>query len=172
MISARKQLSNALVVNIDEISFWQIVLCGSEDYTSSCWKGECDNRCNGKTVPFPNIISNRIISYKEWGYNDQKRLTLKTLECPFGEIKEKCCEKYSQFQKHVCIKRIMHNNFEQEKKDSKCHLLQVDFAMAYSYEYQNEVQSTLWSRQTVNLFTAATYNTSGKEKSFLIVTDS
>ena len=66
----------------------------------------------------------------------------------------------------------MHDNFEQDKKDSKCHLLQVDFAMAYSCAYQNEVQSALWSCQTVNLFTAATYDTNGKEKSFLIVTDS
>ena len=58
-------LLNALDINIDKISFWQIVLCGSEDYTSSYWKGECDNCCNGKAIPFPNIISNRIISYKE-----------------------------------------------------------------------------------------------------------
>ena len=43
--------------------------------------------------------------------------------------------------------------------------------MAYSCEYQNEVQSALWSCQTVTLFTAATYDTNGKEKSFLIVTD-
>ena len=58
-------LLNDLDINIDKISFWQIVLCGSEDYTSSYWKGECDNCCNGKAIPFPNIISNRIISYKE-----------------------------------------------------------------------------------------------------------
>ena len=57
------------------------------------------------------------MSYKERGYNDQKRLTLKTLECPFGEIKEKFCEQFPQFQKHVQIKQIMHDNFEQDKKD-------------------------------------------------------
>ena len=109
----------------------------------------------------------------DWSsYNDQKGLTLQTLEGPFGEIKEKFCEQFPQFQKHVQIKQIMHDNFEQDKKDSKCHLLQVDFAMAYSCAYQNEVQSALWSCQTVNLFTAATYDTNGKEKSFLIVTDS
>ena len=98
---------NALGINIDKISFWQIVLCESEDYTSSCWKGECNNRCNRKTIPFSN---------KNWGYNDQKRLTLKTLECPFGEIKEKFCEQFPQFQKHVRIKQIMHDNFEQDEK--------------------------------------------------------
>ena len=90
-------LLNALGVNIDKISFWQIVLCDSEDYTSSCWWRECNNCCNGEAIPFPNILSNRIISYKEWRYNDQKRLTLKTWECPFGEIKEKFWEQFPQF---------------------------------------------------------------------------
>ena len=54
----------------------------------------------------------------------------------------------------------------------KCHLLQVDSAMVYSCEYQNKVQSALWPFQTVNLFTAATYDTNRKEKLFLTVTDS
>ena len=41
--------------------------------------------------------------------------------------------------------------------------------MAYSCKYQNEVQSAFFSRQTINLFTVASYDTKGKEK-FLIVT--
>ena len=90
-------LLNALGVNIDKISFWQIVLCESEDYTSGCWKEKCNNCCNGKAIPFPNIISNRIISYKEWGYNDQKRVTLKTLEYPFGEIKRHFVNSFPSF---------------------------------------------------------------------------
>ena len=51
-------------------------------------------------------------------------------------------------------------------------LLQVDFAMAYTCKYQNEIQSYLWSHRSVNLFTAPTYNADGKEESFLIVTNS
>ena len=90
-------LLNALGVNIDKISFWQIVLCESEDYSSGCWKEKCNNCCNGKAIPFPNIISNRIISYKEWGYNDQKRVTLKTLEYPFGEIKRHFVNSFPSF---------------------------------------------------------------------------
>ena len=102
-----------------------------------------------------------------------KEITLKTLECPPGEIKEKFCEHCPQFQKHICIKRIMHNNFEQDKKDSKYYLLQkLILPIACNCEYQNEVQSALWSCQTVNLFTAATYDTNGNGKSFLILTDS
>ena len=70
----------------------------------------------------------------------------------------------------------MHNNFQQNKKNSKCHLLHFGFAMTNSCEYQNEVQSAFWSQQTVKVFTAATYDTNDdtnvKENSFLIVTNS
>ena len=44
--------------------------------------------------------------------------------------------------------------------------------MAYSCEYQSEVQSALWSRQSVNLFTAALYHKNEKCRSYLVVTDS
>ena len=65
-----------------------------------------------------------------------------------------------------------HATFENGKLDPNCMLLQADFAMAYSCEYQNEIQSALWWCRSVNLFTAATYNAKGKKESFLIVTNS
>lgn len=34
--------------------------------------------------------------------------------------------------------------------------MQIDFAMAYQYEYQDEVQSALWLRCSANFFTTAT----------------
>ena len=66
----------------------------------------------------------------------------------------------------------MSASFEQDKLNEKYQFLQIDFAMAYSCKYQNEIQSALWSQRSVNLFTAAVYNTNGHETSFLIVTDS
>ena len=51
------------------------------------------------------------------------------------------------------------------------HVLQIEFAMIYSCEYQNEIQSDLWSLRNVMLFTAAlTYKSVCK--TFLIVSDS
>ena len=44
--------------------------------------------------------------------------------------------------------------------------------MTHRCEYQNEIQSALWSLRSVNLFTAVTYNAKGKEEFFLIVTNS
>ena len=49
-------------------------------------------------------------------------------------------------------------------------MLQIDFAMSYSCKHQNEIQSALWSRETVMLFTAAmTYKAECKT---FIVSDS
>ena len=44
--------------------------------------------------------------------------------------------------------------------------------MAYSCDYQNEVQSALWSWKCINLFTAAVYSKSQVCQPFLIITDS
>ena len=52
---------------------------------------------------------------------------------------------------HVNTKRIQAQDFE----DDEARILQIDFAMNYSCEYQNEVQSVLWRRGSVMLFTAA-----------------
>ena len=50
-------------------------------------------------------------------------------------------------------------------------MLQIDFAMSYSCEYQNEIQSAVWSHESVMLFTAAmTYK--AECKTFLILSDS
>ena len=46
----------------------------------------------------------------------------------------------------------------------------VDFAMAYQCKYQNEVQSALWTRGSVNLFTCALYHRS-TTKTFVICTN-
>ena len=42
--------------------------------------------------------------------------------------------------------------------------MQIDFAMAYQCEYQDEVQSALWSRQSVTLVTVAVFHQSWPDK--------
>ena len=46
----------------------------------------------------------------------------------------------------------------------------MDFAINYSFEYQEDVQSALWSRSSVTLFTAACMH-AGSCKTFLICSD-
>ena len=43
------------------------------------------------------------------------------------------------------------------KQKTNAGIIQIDFAMAYSCEYQNEIQSALWTRATINLFTLARF---------------
>ena len=62
--------------------------------------------------------------------------------------------------------------FENDKKDENTSVLQCDFAMAYSCEYQDEVQSALWSRASINLFTAIFHHGTLQPQPYLIVTDS
>ena len=69
------------------------------------------------------------------------------------------------------MKRIQAQEFEADKSSPNVRILQIDFAMAHECQYQNEVQSALWSRGSVNLFTAASiYDITAQ--SFLITTES
>jgi hypothetical protein len=56
----------------------------------------------------------------------------------------------------ISVKRTQAQAFAKDKDDISVRILQMDFAMNYSCEYQNEVQCALRSRGSVALFTAAT----------------
>ena len=57
-------------------------------------------------------------------------------------------------------------HFSERQLDPNCMLLQVDFAMVNSCEYQNEIQVALWLGRYINVFTAATYN--AERKAFML----
>ena len=119
------------------------------------------------------------LQYREWGHKisvSQTGETYKKLECQLhevcaGELVDKLQSEWSIISNHVNIKKIQSAEFECDKQCDKTRILQIDFAMNYSCEYQNEVQSALWSRNSVLLFTAATIF-SGVCKTFLICSDS
>ena len=48
--------------------------------------------------------------------------------------------------------------------------MQIDYAMAYQCQQQSEVQSALWTRGSISLFTGAVYH-KDQTKTFLICTD-
>ena len=55
---------------------------------------------------------------------------------------------------HINIKQIQSALFQADLENLNVCALQIDFAMSYSCEYQNKIQSALWSRQSVMLLTA------------------
>lgn len=68
-----------------------------------------------------------------------------------GQLEVKIREEFDESVNHINIKRIKARDFEDDKENPACRVLQVDFAMNYSCEHQNQVQS----RESVILFTAA-----------------
>lgn len=151
--------------------FWQTVLCDGSygDFSSLCWRGECEV-CTGCSL-FVEGSNEKNVCWKEWVKSQDGHLRLVERHTCLGQLKEGLLEDIPFVRDHVRVKRIQAAAFEQDKRNVNGHVLQVDFAMAYSCEYQNEVQSALWSRACVNLFTAALYSKGQACKSFLVVTD-
>lgn len=71
---------------------------------------------------------------------------------------------------HVNLKRIQADEFQKDKLNESVRILQVDFAMSFACEYQNEVQNALWLRTSVLLFTAASFY-KGNCQTYLICSD-
>ncbi|KAF2896017.1 hypothetical protein ILUMI_10164 [Ignelater luminosus] len=91
-------------------------------------------------------------------------------ETSTGELFEKTKEDFIEFFHHVSIKRIQSDAFLNDKNNPSVRILQIDFAMSYSCENQNEVQSALWARSSVTLFTAASFF-KNECKSYVICSD-
>ena len=148
---------------------WEICLCDPQDLQSLCWKGECNN-CQGIFENDLNQLDKSVeIDWYEWTKTENGRIQKEKFSGCTGELVDKLLESFPGYREHVRVKRIQANAFEMDKNSA--YVIQIDFAMAYSCEYQNEIQSALWSRASVNLFTVAIFN-KGHCKSYLICTDS
>jgi len=136
-------------------AFWEQILC-NDSSNSKCWQNSCEHCTSAKKLPLPTDFSIKS-NVKEWAKDSSGRLKLQTKELTIGSIYNQVIKNYTAFLKHVNIKRVQQTEFELDKNSSSKFLLQIDFAMSDSCEYQNEVQSALWSRQSVTLFTAASF---------------
>ena len=120
--------------------FWPCILCDdSLDLTSPCWRGICVN-CQLKNKFTIEKSNADTVFWKEGIKTETGHLRIDQKQGCVGELKDLFSE-FSFFKEHVRIKRIQSTAFTEDKKRSDCHVLQCDFAMAYSCDYQNEVQS-------------------------------
>ena len=87
-----------------------------------------------------------------------------------GNVLDDFTECFEEIVNHVNAKRIQSQAFQDDINDSNARVLRIDFVMAYQCECQNEVQSALWTRGSVNLFTCALYHRS-TTKTFVICTN-
>lgn len=153
--------------------FWEKVLCNS-DLNSDCWKMNCIKCSSGQLLKEfleeKEMNDSISVEWHEWVMSENSRLYKKTHEGCIGELTELVQSNFKSFQQHVHIKRIQAAAFQSDIQQKDTIVLQVDFAMNYSCEWQAEIQSALWSRQSVTLFTAAVFEKQ-KTKCYLIVSD-
>lgn len=162
---------HALGIKYEYGSWWGDVLCDSEDFNGKCWKGDCQE-CGVQSVKnlFANTNKAKEVNWLIWDkpQEDGGRIRKSMKWGCRGEVEEKVIESMPAMQEHVRVKHIQSRAFEICKEEKT--VIQMDFAMAYSCDYKNEVQSALWSRASVTLFTCAIFQ-DGKCESHLIVSD-
>ena len=133
---------------------WQSILCETNDLQSSCWTGTCKTYREGKlleTKLSEEIDMSKEIQWYQWEEDENQVLKKRTKSSCCGELLDLVLQSLPEAQEHTRVKRIQSDAFESLKEANR--ILQIDFAMAYSCEYQDEIQSALWSRASVTLFT-------------------
>ena len=68
------------------------------------------------------------------------------------------------------LKGIQAHVFQEDIKDATTQVVQIAYAMAYQCQQQSEVQSALWTRGSLNIFTSAVYH-NDQTKTFIICTN-
>ena len=137
---------------------WKSILCDTSDLQSNCWTETSDTCKDGKLLQAK--LSSKIDLAKEtewhhWETDDNEVLRKHTKSTCYGELLELVMDTLPEAQEHTRVKRIQSDAFEKLKETNR--ILEIDFAITYSCEYQDEIPSALWSRANVTLFTAAVF---------------
>ena len=142
----------------------------------SCWQGECQNCMHGQRLQLI-LEESKLVTYKQWEAvyipcqnkdldcdlqnTDKpsekliKKLHISSTEIPVGKVLEDFQSRFPKVVTHVNVKKIQSKEFQLDKDGKTKCVLQIDYAMVYQCEGQDETQSALWSRSSVNLFTCA-----------------
>ena len=136
----------------------------------NCWKGQC-NDCKDGNFLHVDTESDRLCVWKCWEKVEDKMTLVPKSGC-IEELVDLLNTNFNAFRDHVRTKRLQNAAFKKAKENEHSSVLQVDFVMSYTCEFQDEVQGMLLVRQNVNLFTAAFHHGNKPCKSYLIATDS
>ena len=103
---------------------------------------------NGRKLE-KSFLGDKNVSWNEWRKNEKSgKLEMCINQGKKNELRKNLFKSYA-FQCHVRVKRLQVRVFEYEMKDKSLSVLHFDFALAFSAEYWNEVQSVLWFRQSI-----------------------
>ena len=119
---------------------WQSIICNTSDFQSNFWTGTCETCKGGKLLEakLSGVID--MAKATEWHHweNDENQVLKKlTKSGCYGELLDLVLQSLPEAQEHTRVKRIQSNAFESLKEANR--ILQIDFAMAYSCEYQDEM---------------------------------
>ncbi|KAK3770821.1 hypothetical protein RRG08_036422 [Elysia crispata] len=154
--------------------FWQSYLCDGADLETECWRNECDKcKCGRLFLESMEQQDNREpIVWKKWCKDKSSgRIHIEFVEGWKDQLLDEIGTDWQKFLEHVRVKRIQSDSFEKDKANPRVTVCHCDFAMAYSCSYQDEIQSALWSRASVNLFTVALYQRDLPCRSLLFATN-
>ena len=160
-----------------EKDWWTTMLCDSTPNSDS-WKTCARNALIVKQiVPSKSLTS--VVSYKQWekvevpshskDTETYKKICIITKDCQVGDVVERFQEAFGRVKEHQFAKLIQAAEFQTYKSPQKTSL-QIDDAMAYHYELQNETMGVLCTRGSVNLFACVVYHNSDT-KTFIFGTD-
>ena len=95
-----------------------------------------------------NIDPATNVSWSQWCYmesneNLQRKIQSITYNICAGELIECTQNDWDKVLTHVNIKRIQSLQFQEDLQNPDARVLQIDFAVSYSCEYPNEIQSAL-----------------------------
>ena len=88
-----------------------------------------------------------------------KKLQITSEVVPVGQVFDEFKQSFEDFVSHINVKRIQQKAFQDDLTEPNTRVLQIDYALAYQCEYQNEM-SALWSRESINLFTCVVFHQS------------
>ena len=80
----------------------------------------------------------------------KKQLQIIIKKVPVGNVLDDSTECFEEIVNHINAKRIQAQACQDDINDPNARVLQIDFTMAYQCKYQNELQSALWTRGSVN----------------------
>lgn len=113
---------------------------------------------------------NSITNYKQWdvievpsnkktdnddGDDTYKKIAVVMKEVKVAEVFDELQQLFAKVKGHQNAKRIKAAQFQKDLTDPSVKVLQIDYAMAYQCELQNETMGALWARGGINLFTCA-----------------
>ena len=122
-------------------SFWANYLC-DDSLMSECWQGKCENCKQGQRISTSNDLA-KVVTKKVWTKNSNSRLQCIIQEQSIVEILDKLQQDFQSISYHIGLKRVQAEEFAKDKNNEAVRILQMDFAMNFSCEYQNEVQRAL-----------------------------